>query len=538
MKRRDFIKTTAAASIPLVLSGIPVMASSQIENTSLEKMALAAANCGRILVIIQQNGGNDGLNTVFPLDKWDNLKNARNNILMDKSKVLSLNKNSTTGLHPAMSQMQGLYNNGKLMIVQGVSYAKPNFSHFRATDIWFTGSDSDTNLDTGWLGRALDIKYPNFPSGYPSAGMPDPLAIQIGSTVPFILQGENLNMGYSVTDPDSLIDVINAITDPAPDNDYGNELTFLRLMKDQSNVYRDAIQKAYNVKSTNAVDYPTDNRLADQLKIVAKLINGGLQTPVYILNHPNTHDTHEYQVNVTDKTTGSQATNLTLLSRAIGAFQQDLEAMGKADTVAGMTFSEFGRRIKSNDSFGTDHGSAAPVMFFGAVLNTNSSQVASTQYPIAGMIGESPNLPLSATVSDQVPMQFDYRQLYATVMQDWLCMTEAEVTQVLGRNFVKLPIFKNVTLSSIDFTTVQNQDIKVFPIPCTDGNLTIQLPEKSTDYINVSLISANGALIHSASYKMHGQDLPLFYNQLIADSLYILHIDWNGRSFYKKIITK
>ena len=538
MKRRDFIKTTAAAAVPLVLSGIPVMASSQIENTSLEKMALAAANCGRILVIVQQNGGNDGLNTVFPLDKWSNLFNARSNILMDSTQVLALNNNVTTGLHPAMADMQGLYNNGKLMIVQGVSYPNPNFSHFRATDIWFTGSGSNTSLDTGWLGRALDIKYPNFPADYPSTEMPDPLAIQIGSTLPFILQGENINMGYSVTDPNSLLNVINAITDPAPNNDYGQELTFLRLMKDQSNVYRSAIQTAYTVPLSNAVTYPTSNKLADQLKIVAKLINGGLKTPVYIVNHPNTHDTHDYQVSTTDKTLGSQATNLTILSQAIGAFQQDLEAMGKADNVAGMTFSEFGRRIKSNASFGTDHGSAAPVIFFGTALNTSPTQVAATQYPVPGMIGASPNLPTNATVSQQVPMQFDYRQLYASVMQDWLCMTESEVTQVLGTNFVKLPIFNNVALSSIDFDTQQNQDIRVYPNPCTDGNLTIRLPEMSTDYVNVSLISANGALIHSASYKMNGQELPLFYNQLAVGSLYILHIDWNGRSFYKKIITK
>ena len=537
MKRRNFIKTTAAASIPLMFGGVPVMASSQIENTSLEKMALAAVNCGRILVIIQQNGGNDGLNTVFPLDKWSDLTNARTNILMASSQVLSLNNNLTTGLHPAMLDMQGLYNNGKLMIVQGVSYPNPNFSHFRATDIWFTGSGSATTIDSGWLGRALDIKYPNFPADYPSTEMPDPLAIQIGSTLPFVLQGQNLNMGYSVTDPNTLLNVINAITDPAPNNDYGQELTFLRLMKDQSNVYRTAIQSAYNVPLSTAVTYPSSNKLADQLKIVAKLINGGLKTPVYIVNHPNTHDTHEYQVSTADKTQGSQATNLTLLSQAIGAFQQDLESMGKADKVAGMTFSEFGRRIKSNASFGTDHGSAAPVIFFGSALNTSGTQVAATQYPVPGMIGASPNLPTSATVSDQVPMQFDYRQLYSSVMQDWLCMTEAEVTQVLGSNFVKLPIFNNVLLSSVDFDKEQYQDVKLFPNPCSDGKLTIRLPASSTDYIVVSLLSVNGVLIHSASYKMQGQELQLFYNQLVVGSFYILHIDWNGTSFYKKIIT-
>ena len=538
MKRRDFIKTTAVASIPIMVSGIPVMASSQIENTSIEKMALAAVNCGRILVIIQQNGGNDGLNTVFPLDKWTNLVNARSNILMNNTKVLPLNNNLTTGLHPAMKDMQGLYNNGKLMILQGVSYPSPNLSHFRATDIWFTGSGSDQSLDSGWLGRALDIKYPNFPDGYPTSEMPDPLAIQIGSTLPFILQGENINLGYSVTDPNSLLNVINSITDPTPNNDYGNELTFLRLMKDQSNVYRSTIQKAYAVPLSNAITYPAGNKLADQLKIVAKLINGGLKTPIYIVNHPNTHDTHANQVTAADKTLGSQATNLTLLSQAIGAFQKDLELMGKDNKVAGMTFSEFGRRIKSNASLGTDHGSAAPVMFFGSALNTSPTAVAGTKYPVAGMIGTSPNLPFSASVSNQVPMQFDYRQLYASVMQDWLCMTEAEVTQVLGSNFAKLPIFNNVLLSTVDFDAPQHQDISVYPNPCPDGNLTLRLPQLSNDYVNVSLLSINGVLIKSASYKMQGQELQLQYEQLASNSIYILHVDWNGASFYKKIVTK
>jgi hypothetical protein len=177
-------------------------------------------------------------------------------------------------------------------------------------------------------------------------------------------------------------------------------------------------------------------------------------------------------------------------------------------------------------------------MFFGSALNTSPTQVAGTLYPVPGMIGSSPNIPLNATVSDQVPMQFDYRQLYASVMQDWLCMTESEVTQVLGTNFAKLPIFKATALSSIDFDAAQYQDIKVFPNPCTDGKLTVRLPENSNDYVSVSLLSVNGALLHSASYKMQGRELPLQFSQLSSKSIYILHLDWNGNSFYKKIITQ
>ncbi len=450
MKRRSFLKTSSLFAAPLFIKGIPVSGSPQTGNSMLDMLAQATYGCGKILVIVQMNGGNDALNMVFPLDKWTQLTNARANILMNQTDVLTLNNNTTTGLHPAMLEMKNMYNEGKLMIVQGVSYPNPNFSHFRATDIWFSASGSSTTLDTGWLGRELDTQYPGFPSAFPNADMPDPLAIQIGSTLPFSLQGPGINMGYNVTNPTALLNVINGITDPAPNNDYGRELSFLRLMKDQSNAYKTVIQNAYNVAQPQAAIYPTSNSLADQLKIVAKLINGGLKTPIYIVNHPNSFDTHEAQVDVNDKKLGAQANMFTILSKAIGAFQTDLGLMGKADKVTGMTYSEFGRRIKSNASIGTDHGVAAPVMFFGAALNTNPATVAGTAHPVPGMIGGSPILPTNATVNDMVPMQFDFRQLYASVMQNWLCLSAAQTDSVLGSAFTRLPIFANATVLPVD----------------------------------------------------------------------------------------
>ena len=537
MKRRSFIKTGALATIPLALNGIPVMASSQIDSQSLDTLANAAANCGKVLVIIQMNGGNDGLNTVFPLDKWDNLVNARSNILMNQSSVLNLNNNSTTGFHPAMSEMKNLYNNGKLMIVQGVSYPNPNYSHFRATDIWFTASNSNQNLDSGWIGRSLNKLYPNFPAAYPNPDMPDPLAIQIGATLPFSLQGPNINMGYSAPDPNSLVNVINQITDPPSNSDYGSELAFLRLMKDQSNVYRSAIQTAYNVAQTSQiVTYPANNSLASQLRIVAKLINGGLKTPIYIVNHPGSHDTHENQVDTNNKTIGKQADNLSILSKSIGAFQQDLEFMGKANMVTGMTFSEFGRRIKSNGSLGTDHGSGAPVIFFGAALNTSQSNVVGTAYPIPGMIGSSPNLPLNATVNNQVPMQFEFKQLYATVMQDWLCMTEAQTNEVLGGTYAKLPIFNNTPLSTTNFELEDNNFVSVFPNPVTDKILNLQFNDTIIDNLNIQIYNIQGAEIFNKNFTVINSTLRFEVFKMTASGIYIMKINYNQNKFYKKII--
>ncbi|HEY6505876.1 MAG TPA: DUF1501 domain-containing protein [Chitinophagaceae bacterium] len=440
MKRRSFIKKASLVATPLLLNGVPVYAETTTGNAFFDFLAQTTYGCGKILVIIQMNGGNDGLNTVIPVDKYTNLNNARPNIILPQNSILPLNNNPTTGLHPSMTELRDLYNDGKMVIVQGVSYPNPNFSHFRATDIWFSASDSNTTLETGWLGRSLDTQYTNYPANFPNTDMPDPLAVQIGSTLPFSLQGPTVNMGYNVSNPASLLNVINATTDPAPNNDYGRELTFLRLMKDQSNAYTGRIQTAYNAQATLSTLYPASgNSLADQLKIVARLIGGGLQTPVYIVNHPNSHDTHVNQVVAGDTTTGTHANILSILSKAIGAFQNDITLMGKALNVTGMTFSEFGRRIINNGSMGTDHGVGAPVMFFGAAVN-------------GGMIGSSPNIPLNPTVNDQVPMQHDFRQLYSTVMQDWFCMSTSESQIVLGSPFGKLPIFSSVALPLEDIT--------------------------------------------------------------------------------------
>ncbi len=508
MKRRNFIKAGSLVAAPFLIKGIPVSGMPHTGNSMLDMLASATYGCGKVLVIIQMNGGNDALNMILPLDKWQNLSNARANILMNQSSALTLNNNATTGLHPAMPEMKNLYDNGKLMIVQGVSYPNPNFSHFRATDIWFSASGSNTTLDTGWLGRELDTQYAGFPTGFPNADMPDPLAIQIGSTLPFSLQGPGINMGYNVTDPAALLNVINGITDAAPNNDYGRELSFLRLMKDQSNQYRTVIQNAYNTTYSAAVTYPTSNSLGDQLKIVAKLINGGLKTPIYIVNHPNSFDTHVAQIDINDatKTTGNQPNYFKTLSKAIGAFQADLANMGKENKVTGMTYSEFGRRIISNASIGTDHGSAAPVMFFGAALNTNPATVAGTANPVPGMIGTSPNIPLNATVNDQVPMQYDFRQLYASVMQDWLCLTPAQTDTVLGSTFTRLPIFVSQSTVAVAGITLTGQyfggEAKLNYIVETNTKFTSFSIEFSTDGIEFKEVKryANVSLNNSESY--------------------------------------
>jgi hypothetical protein len=168
------------------------------------------------------------------------------------------------------------------------------------------------------------------------------------------------------------------------------------------------------------------------------LIHGGLKTPVYMVTQGG-YDTHSQQVDSADTTKGAHATLLQQLSDAIKVFQDDLTRLEVQDRVAGMTFSEFGRRVMSNFSTGTDHGAAAPLFVFGTKVNP-------------GIIGNNPVIASTVTVSDNVPMDFDFRQVYATVLKDWFEMNDAEVRDAMGgKTFQTLPIFKGGSTRIEDF---------------------------------------------------------------------------------------
>jgi len=243
MKRRNFISTLGkAAVVPTVLNGFSFRAHSM---SPLLQALAAASSDDHVLVLIQLSGGNDGLNTVIPLDvQWDNLQSARNNIIIPKISVLKLNNRDDMGLHPSMTGMQQIYNDGLMAIIQGASYLNPSFSHFRATDIWLTASDSNATLTSGWAGRYLEYEYPNYPTGYPNVTMPDPLALQIGTTSSLALQGPAVGMGMTITDPTNFYNLVDGTTDPTPNNNYGHELSYIRQVAQQSDAYSSVIQDA------------------------------------------------------------------------------------------------------------------------------------------------------------------------------------------------------------------------------------------------------------------------------------------------------
>jgi len=462
MKRRDFLKNTVPAGIllPSLVSGFSfkVFGASSVFAAALQ---MQAEQNDHILVIIQLNGGNDGLNMVVPIENFANYANARPNIFIPENKVLKLTGVDKAGLHPAMTGLQSLYNEGKLNIIQSVGYPQPSFSHFRATDIWMSASDATTVVNSGWAGRYLDYQYPNFPTGYPNASMKDPLAIQIGSATSLTMQGPAVNMAMSISNTSNFYNLINGVQDPAPATPAGKELTYIRQITQQTQQYATVIKDAAAKVPTQST-YPANNSLGDQLKIVARLIKGGLQTRVYMVSTGG-FDTHASQVNAGDTTTGTHATLLGRVSDAIKAFQTDLAFLGVDDKVVGMTFSEFGRRIKSNASSGTDHGAAAPVFVFGKQV-------------IGGVTGNTPNFGSSVGVGDNVP----------------LCVDDNDLQQIMLKNYQNLPLVSGAACKKPQPLATE-QLVSNYPNPFTSS--TVITFKTAGGHTLVQIIDTSGRVL-------------------------------------------
>lgn len=470
MKRRNFLKTGTAVTLPLLLNGMGVAA--------MPKSSLFDAindESDKVLVIIQMIGGNDGINMIVPLDQYSNLANARSNILLPENSLLSLS--DTLGLHPTMEGVKALHDEGQLGIIQSVGYPNQNRSHFRSTDIWTSGSPANEFWATGWIGRHYDELYPGFPEGYPNETYPDPFAITMGTVVSETCQGAAANYSLTLNDPFNLTQLAEGEPGDLPDTPYGEELAFLRTTISQTNAYSETITAAAN-NGANMVDYP-ETRLAEQLKNVALLISGGLQTKVYVVSIGG-FDTHANQVDLSDNTTGAHAALLQQLSNAMAAFQQDLKLLNLEERVIGMTFSEFGRRIRSNDSLGTDHGTAAPLMLFGSCVNPQ-------------VLGDNPEIPEQPDIQEGIPMQYDFRDIYGSILMDWFEVSEENVRALLHQEFQYLPIIRvceNVTSTN---NQVISDAIEVINYPNPFRNWTTIRFTSGNEWARLSVFDTMGS---------------------------------------------
>lgn len=395
MKRRDFLKNTALASgaflIPSFLK-------------PLESLAFEAIDGYRNLVIIQLSGGNDGLNTVVPYG-IDTYYQKRKTIAIPENSLIKLT--DLQALNPNMAALREIYDQGWMSVLNSVGYPNPDRSHFRSMDIWQTGSNADEYLTTGWIGRYLDSNCQTCKDPY--------TAIEVDDTLSLALKGLS-KKGIAVKDPAQLF---KNTRDPffkevvSQPSEHLNEDNLGYLYKTMIETYSSA-DYIQNTSKTyrSAAQYP-QSAFASQLKTVARFINSGLKTRVYYVSLSG-FDTHTGQLD-------QQGRLLKQYSEGIAAFLKELKSTGKLDDTLVFTFSEFGRRVEQNASNGTDHGTANNLFVFGGKLNK------------AGIFNDAPDL--QNLENGDLKYQIDFREVYATVLDKWLNVSNSSV---LNKSFAGL----------------------------------------------------------------------------------------------------
>ena len=456
--------------MPVLLNGLTVNALPQSSLFRLMNM-----ENDKVLVLIQLQGGNDGLNTVIPLQHYDRLMNVRANVMIPENNLLKLN--DTTAFHPAMRGLKNLFDDGHLNVIHSVGYPNQNRSHFRSTDIWTSASAADEFDSRGWLGKYFDTNHLGYPEGYPNSETPHPIAITMGNIISETCQGVSANYSLAVNDPFALSPLSQGEGSAVPNTPYGNELTFIREAIEQTNAYTGVLTEIAE-NGVNMATYPQEN-LATQLKNVALLLAGGIKTKIFVCSIGG-FDTHADQVMDNNPMAGIHTNLLTRVSEAVEVFQKDIKALGLEERVIGMTFSEFGRQIASNLSLGTDHGTAAPLLVFGNCVNP-------------GFIGENPEIADELMPQEGVAMQIDFRDVYGSILMDWFEVPETEIRSLLHQNFSYLPVIAGCqATTSNDLKIIDNQlVVEVNPNPFQHYlHLNFELP---TSHARLSIFDARGA---------------------------------------------
>lgn len=404
--RRDFLSASGILGAGSLLMGnIGLRA---FQPTPLMASLLNGSN-DRILVLIRFSGGNDGLNTIIERGN-PYYYNLRPNIAVKDADLWALS--NEYGMPLNTNALQSLWEEDMMKVIFNVGYPEPNYSHFRSYDIIASGSDSETVVNTGWMGRFLDNEYAAFLETPPTV----PPALQIGVQTDLIFRADSANMALAVSSPQEFYQI--AQTGQLYDTSLlGNtprelELAYVRQTANAAFRYAQTIKEAYS-RGKNQVNYPANNFLAEQLAIVAKLIKGNLGTRVFMVEIGG-FDTHAEQYD-------HHLNLLQNVATGVKAFYDDLGYGGNSELpnkVLGMTFSEFGRTIYENASLGTDHGWGTPMMLFGGGIGK-------------GFTGQYQDLSDPDPYGDP-SFSVDFRSVYSTVLQDWMGNSPELVNFVLG----------------------------------------------------------------------------------------------------------
>ena len=481
MKRRNFVRNVGAGIIlPKFIHGMDLKL-----NAAEELAAAMSGNTDHILIVVQLEGGNDGLNTLLPVDQnYDRLLQLRPNIISGTSSkrkdgYLPLNNVTEARLHPSMEAVKNLYNEGMIQFINGVSIGNHSSSHPAATRMVLNASTRDLNGNYGWLGELLESKYPGYTdfSNFPNNLTDFPVSIEFGNYSSLLLQASsgpmnvllnsarhfcNLYFGTTIDAQGNCTyksENSCSVTSPIPGHSEAmraqSNLQYLRAFSQVADKYACVLRKAYDKSKSNSVN--TDQFLGSicgynynenkviseldvQMRTIAYWINGGLPTQVYQVRHDG-YDLHGGLSN-------SHGYLLNQVSGSIANFMQ-LLAPEKRDKVLGIVITEFARTIKENGSQGADHGTSNMMFTFGHQVN-------------GGILGKNPTIPDPQLFNDPKTFdlannqasQFDFRSVYNTIMRQWFCVDEPTVQKIIGgkkedsngnviENWDLLPLFKN-----------------------------------------------------------------------------------------------
>ncbi len=345
----------------------------------------------RVLVIVNLQGGNDGLNTIVPHGMQPyyryrpTLGIAQNDVLQIDDKV---------GFNPEMRSLKAMYDAGNVAIVQGAGYPQPDHSHFRSTEIWQTAAP-DRYESTGWIGRFLDA------AELPGSNLFN--AVAVAPVLPEVMISRKTDVpaiaglqGYGLTS-DRRTDTRAAFASMVHDDRVPFRSPYLATVAEiEDHAQRGSEELPKLIEGyTPSGTYPA-TPLGRSLALAAQIVGSRLGTRVIYVQH-GSFDTHAGQKPTQDRL-------LRELSDALKAFYDDLAAHGNDKRTLAITFSEFGRRVAENGSRGTDHGEAAPMFLVGGGIK-------------GGLYGEHPSL--DVLDNGDVKYTVDFRSVYATVIEKW-----------------------------------------------------------------------------------------------------------------------
>lgn len=497
MKRRDFIHNFShALAASTMLPHLSYLDASKkyslLENT---------VDPGKILIVLRMDGGNDGLNMITPMDQYANLDKVRPHVIIPEKKLIQLGKNDLA-FHPEFKDMKALFDEKRLKIIQNVGYPTPDFSHFRSSDIWQSASDSNQFVTSGWLGRLAEHDHPEFPEAYPNSQYPDPLAIELGYSNSLLLTGVNSFPGFIPGSPENINKIINEFDNSYPNTYTGEKLNYIQTIANQSNLYSTVVRDAY-IKGNHSTRFP-DGPLGSQFYQLSRLVRGGLNTRIYHASVGG-FDTHDSQVNQDDHTQGVHARLLKEVNDGIIALMKCLDETGDSDRIMLVTFSEFGRRIVSRSTGGTDHGTAFPMMIFGNNLNAN-------------VLGKNPKIDPKITWEDNLEAEFDFRQIYSSVVEQWLGGDNATLNDVFNRTYNQVGITKAYADDDMDGVLDREDKCLNTPIGAMVDTNGCEVFSLAPDNFSVAATSASCIGQKNGTITIKSSNQNYSYTILIGDT--------------------